>query len=84
MRTTNDPASLPLRIQTVAAGASGGSSYSYRGATVQCPPGDHVCNFNMDGHPLSGGGTFGVAGTITPLIAYWLEHEALPPYRQPR
>ena len=33
----------------------------------------------MDGHPLHGM-TFGVVGTITPLVDLWLEERRLPDY----
>jgi hypothetical protein len=33
----------------------------------------------MDGHPLTGM-SFGVAGTITPLVDLWLEKGRLPDY----
>jgi hypothetical protein len=39
----------------------------------------HVCLLSMDGHLLSGM-SFGVAGTITPLIDLWLEEGRLPDY----
>ena len=69
-------------MQTAAEGPWGGPTYSYRGAAIQCLPGGHVCGFTMDGHPLSGQGSFGVVGTITPLIDYWLAYGQLPPWRR--
>lgn len=71
MATNPDPAEPALLEQTAAAGSWGGPSYRYRGATIECLPGGHVCGFVMDGHPLSGRGTFGVVGTITPLVDFW-------------
>ena len=66
-------------LETAAKGAWGGPSYSYRGAEIRCLPGGHVCGLLMDGHPLDGL-TFGVVGTITPLIDSWLDHGRLPAY----
>jgi hypothetical protein len=57
-----------------------GPTHSYRGATIHCMKGSHVCGFVLDGHPLSRRGSFGVVGTITPLIDLWLDHHRLPAY----
>ena len=57
----------------------GGPSYAYRGAVIDCMKGGHVCRLTLDGHPLTGM-TFGVAGTITPLVDLWLDEERLPDY----
>lgn len=58
-------------IETAIEGQLGGPSYIYRGAVIDCLKGGHVCLLSMDGHPLSGM-SFGVAGTITPLVDLWL------------
>lgn len=79
-----EPSQRPEPEQTAAVGPWGGPSYTYRGARIECLPGGHVCGFTMDGHPLSGKGTFGVVGTITPLIDEWLDHGRLPVHRRPR
>ena len=52
---------------TAAEGPLGGPSYSYRGAVIDCQKGGHVCLLRMPEHPLHGH-SFGVAGTITPLV----------------
>jgi hypothetical protein len=54
-------------IETAFEGPFGGPSYTYRGAVIDCLKGGHVCRLTLDGHPLTGS-TFGVAGTITPLV----------------
>jgi hypothetical protein len=41
--------------------------------------GGHVCRLILDGHPLTGM-SFGVAGTITPLVDLWLDEGRLPAY----
>ncbi len=46
---------------------------------IRCAKGGHVCALLMEAHPLHGM-TFGVAGTITPLIDSWLDHGRLPDY----
>lgn len=43
--------------------------------------GGHVCGLAMEGHPL-GGLTFGVVGTITPLVDLWLDEGRLPAFMQ--
>jgi hypothetical protein len=65
-----------LLVETALAGHLGGPSYAYRGAVIDCMKGAHVCRLTMDGHPLTRV-TFGVAGTITPLIKLWLEEGRL-------
>ena len=60
-----------------AEGPWGGPVYSYRGAEIRCNKGGHVCLLLMEGHPLHGM-TFGVAGTVTPLVASWVERGGLP------
>jgi hypothetical protein len=66
-------------IETAVTGPWGGPTYRYRGARIECCPGVYVCGFFLDGHPLTGQ-TFGVAGTITPLIDLWLDDGRLPSY----
>ncbi len=51
--------------------------FRYRGAEIRCLKGGHVCGLVMEGHPL-GGHTFGVVGTITPLVDLWIDIRALP------
>ena len=41
--------------------------------------GGHVCGLFMEGHPLDGC-TFGVVGTVTPLVDIWVEERRLPVY----
>ena len=50
-----------------AEGPWGGPVYRYRGAEIRCLKGGHVCALLMPEHPLHGA-TFGVVGTVTPLI----------------
>jgi hypothetical protein len=60
-------------------GPAGGPTYRYRGASIRCQPGGHVCRLLMASHPLDGI-FFGVVGTITPLIDLWEDHRKLPNY----
>lgn len=60
-------------------GPWGGPVYSYRGAEIRCARGGHVCALLMEGHPLNGA-TFGVVGTVTPLVDLWVEEGRLPSY----
>ena len=53
--------------QTATEGPWGGPVFHYRGAEIRCLRGGHVCGLLMEAHPLHGT-TFGVPGTITPLI----------------
>ncbi len=62
-----------------AEGPWGGSTYTYRGAEIRCAKGGHVCALFMEGHPLDGA-TFGVVGTVTPLVDLWVEEGRLPSY----
>ncbi len=62
-----------------AEGPWGGPVYRYRGAEIRCNKGGHVCALFMEGHPCDGA-TFGVAGTITPLVDLWVEEGRLPRY----
>ena len=72
----------PLRhalLETAAKGPWGGPCFSYRGAEIRCLPGGNVCGLFMDEHPLHGA-SFGVPGTITPLVDRWLDDGRLPLY----
>jgi hypothetical protein len=62
-----EPPAPPQPVQIAAQGPWGGPTYSYRGARIKCIPGSHVCGLFMPAHPLHGS-TFGVVGTITPLV----------------
>ncbi len=64
---------------SAAQGPWGGPVYSYRGAEIRCAKGGHVCGLFMPDHPLDGM-TFGVAGTITPLVDLWIAERRLPDY----
>jgi hypothetical protein len=63
--------------ETTVTGPLGGPSCGYRGAVIDCMKGGHVCRLILDGHPLTGM-SFGVAGTITPLVDLWLNEGRLP------
>jgi hypothetical protein len=65
--------------QLAAIGPWGSPSYRYRGAEIHCCPGGHVCGLVLQDHPLNGV-TFGVVGTITPLVDAWLDEGRLPRY----
>ena len=67
----------PPPEQTTAEGPWGGPVYAYRGAEVRCAKGGHVCALLMPDHPLDGM-TFGVPGTITPLVDAWIRDGRLP------
>ncbi len=43
------------------------------------PSGGHVCGLIMPEHPLHKS-TFGVVGTVTPLVDLWLDEGRLPSY----
>ncbi len=62
---------------TAAEGPWGGPVYRYRGAEIRCTKGGHVCGLFMEGHPLHGH-SFGVVGTITPLVDLLVEELRLP------
>ena len=62
---------------TAAEGPWVGPAYAYRGAEIRCAKGGHVCGLLMEGHPLHGM-TFGVVGTITPLVDRWVKERGLP------
>jgi hypothetical protein len=72
-------ASRPGPEQTAAHGPLGGPSYTYRNAGIDCLKGGHVCLLRMASHPLDGR-SFGVVGTITPLVDLWLDEGRLPNY----
>ena len=65
--------------QISAEGPWGGPVYTYRGAEIRCLKGGHVCALLVEGHPLHGA-TFGVVGTVTPLVDLWVEERRLPSY----
>jgi hypothetical protein len=65
--------------EAVKPGPWGGSTFAYRGAGIECLPGNHVCSMFLDGHPLSTC-PFGAPGTITPLVDLWIEKRQLPSY----
>jgi hypothetical protein len=72
----------PARAQpepVTAQGPWGGPIYRYRGTEIRCNKGEHVCALLMEGHPLHGA-TFGVVGTVTPLVELWVDERRLPPY----
>jgi hypothetical protein len=73
------PREQPRLEETTMTGPLDGPSYRYRGAVIDCLKGPHVCRLTLDRHPLKGM-TFGVAGTITPLVDLWLEEGRLPDY----
>ena len=57
----------------------GGPVYRYRDAEIRCLRGGNVCGLFMAEHPFHSG-SFGVPGTITPLIDLWLDEKRLPDY----
>jgi hypothetical protein len=57
----------------------GEASYVYQGAVIDCLKGGHVRRLLLPEHPLAGM-SFGVAGTITPLVDLWLDEGRLPSY----
>lgn len=65
--------------ETTATGPLGGPSYGYRGAVIDCMKGGHVCRLLLPAHPLTGM-SFGVTGTVTPLVDLWLDEGRLPAY----
>ena len=76
------PAITPERPEpelTAEAGPWGGPVWRYRGAEIRCLKGGHVCALLMKGHPLDGH-TFGVVGTVTPLVDLWIRERRLPSY----
>ena len=79
MTSRLDQPERPSPVETAAVGPWGGPVYRYRGAEIRCNRGGHVCALLMPGHPLNGS-SFGVVGTITPLIDLWVEEKRLPGY----
>ncbi len=73
---TDAPARPEPELVT-AAGPWGGPVYRHRGAEIRCDKGGHICGLLMEGHPLNGW-TFGVVGTVTPLVDLWVEERRLP------
>ena len=51
--------------------------YRHRGTEIRCAKGRHACALLMESHPLHSA-TFGVAGTVPPLIDLWVEEGRLP------
>ena len=60
-------------------GPSGGPTYRYRGADIECLKGGRVCRLSLSGHPVSGS-TFSTPGVIMPLVDFWIEKQQLPGY----
>jgi hypothetical protein len=85
--TEADPPKPPQLVQTSAQGPWDDPSYRYRDAEIHCLPSGQFCGLTMRDHPLNGV-TFGVVGTIPPLIDLWLDERRLPGYirahRRPR
>ena len=79
MTSPPDLPDQPFPLETATVGPWGGPVYSYRGAEIRCAKGGHVCSLFMEGHPLNGN-SFGVVGTITPLVDLWVEERQLPSY----
>jgi hypothetical protein len=73
------PREQPRLEETTMTGPLDGPSYRYRGAVIDCLKGGHVCRLTMPSHPLHGH-SFGVVGTITPLVDLWLDEGRLPRY----
>ena len=72
------PDTSPHPLEQLAATSPwGGPSYRYRGTEIHCCPGGHVCGLVLRDHPLNDA-TFGVAGTIMPLMDVWLDEGRLP------
>jgi hypothetical protein len=70
------PCAPPPPEQVEATGPWGGPVYRCRGAEIRCLPGGRVCSIFMTGHPLDGM-SFGVVGTIAPLVDLWADHGRL-------
>ena len=58
-------------------GPWGGPVFRYHGAEIRCLNGGHVRGLSMPRHPLDGT-TFGVPGTITPLVDLWIREQRMP------
>ena len=75
-----DAPAIPARPEpemTVEVGPWDGPVYRYRGAEIRCTKGGHVCGLYMEGHPLHGH-SFGVVGTVLPLVDLWVDIRGLP------
>ena len=71
-------APAPPDLELVTAEAPwGGPVFRYRSAEIRCAKDSHVCVLFMPDHPLDGM-TFGVPGTITPLVDLWIRERRLP------
>jgi hypothetical protein len=55
------------------------AAYRDRGAVIDCLKGGYVCRLATEAHPLHGF-SFGVVGTITPLVDGWIDKGQLPHY----
>jgi hypothetical protein len=75
----SDQAERPFPVATTAEASWGGPVYRYRSAEIRCRKGGHVCALLMQGHPLHGR-TFGVVGTIAPLVDLWIDERRSPNY----
>ena len=51
--------------------------YRHHGAEIRRAKGGPVCALLMEGRPLHGA-TFGVVGTVTPLVDLWIRERRLP------
>ena len=69
----------PEPEMTAAEGAWGGPVHPHLGAEARCNKGGHVCAPLLEGHPLHGA-TFGVVGTVMPLVDLRVEEGRLPGY----
>ena len=74
-----DAPARPQPELVTAEGPWGGPVYRYRGAEIRCNKGGYVYALLMEGDPCNGA-TFGVAGTVTPLVDLWVEEGRLPRY----
>ena len=79
MTSPADQPERPFPTETTAQGPWGGPVHSHRGAEIRCNRGGKVCALLMPDHPLHGN-SFGVVGTITPLVDLWVEERRLPNY----
>lgn len=79
---TAEPTTPPDLELMTEQGPWGGPVLRYRGAEIRCLKGGHVCGLFMEDHPLHGT-TFGVPGTITPLVDLWIRERRLPDYMHP-
>ena len=77
MSSPADQPERPFSTETASQGPWGGPVYRYRGGEIRCARGGQVCSLFMEGHPLHGS-SFGVVGTITPLVDPWVEERRLP------